>query len=133
MNVDGLYSRCPALATEEMSGDFLSQHGENAMSDDPLDGPSRPDDADAPLGGRAGGLQAVLAADFAEHGRDVVKALRLERPHDYLKLVASFAPKDPPLASPTIEDMTDDEFMRVLNALRSYAPAGGPAPDANGA
>lgn len=103
------------------------------MTDDPLDVSSRPDAADGQLGGRAVGLQAVLAADFAEHGPDVVKALRLERPHDYLKLVASFAPKDPSPANPTVEDMTDDEFMRVLNALRSHASAGGSAPDANGA
>jgi hypothetical protein len=78
-------------------------------------------------------LQAVLAADFAAHGPDAVKVLRLERPHDYLKLVASLIAKDSPAPNPTVEDMTDDEFTRVLNALKSYASAGGSAPDANGA
>jgi hypothetical protein len=103
------------------------------MSDDPLDTSSRPPAADGQPGAPARGLPAVLAADFAEHGADAVKALRLERPHDYLKLVASLATKDPPATNPTVEDMTDDEFMRVLNALRSHTFAGGAAPDANGA
>jgi len=103
------------------------------MTDDPLDASTRPGDADDAVGVRGSGLHAVLAADFAAHGPDVVKALRQERPHDYLKLVASLAPKDAPAANPTIEDMTDDEFTRLLNALRSHAPAGDSAPDANGA
>jgi|SRR5215467_2290097 len=98
------------------------------MADETLDASSPSDDADGPPGVPARGLQAVLAADFAQHGADAVKALREERPHDYLKLIASLAPKDPPSANPTVEDMTDDEFIRVLNVLRSRAPSGSSAP-----
>ena len=100
------------------------------MTDEIPEASRPPNDANGPPPGmppRA--LQAVLADDFAQYGTDAVKALRVERPHDYLKLVASFAPKDPPPANPTVEDMTDDEFIRVLNVLRSRAPAGGSAPD----
>ena len=109
-----------------MSGDFFFKHGDNVMTDDPLDAPSRPAAPQGQSGASSAGLQAVLASDFAQHGADTVKALRLERPHDYLKLVAAFMPKDLPLANPTVEDMTDDEFIRVLNALRPRAPGGSP-------
>jgi len=99
------------------------------MTDNPLDGSSSPrvikDQPAAP----SAGLQVVLASDFAQHGADAVKALRLERPHDYLKLVAAFMPKDLPPAAPTVEDMTDDEFIRVLNALRPRTSGRGSAPD----
>ena len=53
-------------------------------------------------GGRAAGsrnkLQAVLieniAEDFAEHGAGVIRIVRLERPTEYLKVVASLIPKE---------------------------------------
>src|SRR5438445_8689816 len=95
-------------------------------SEQPLGAPNRPAPPKFQPGSSGVGLQAVLASDFAKHGADTVKALRLERPHDYLKLVAAFMPKDLPPANPTVEDMTDDEFIRVLNALRPRAPGGSP-------
>ena len=100
------------------------------MTDDPLDASSCPRITEGQPATPSAGLQVVLASDFAQHGADAVEALRLERPHDYLKLVAAFTPKDVPLPSnPTVEDMTDDESIRVLNALRPRAPGGSPAPD----
>jgi hypothetical protein len=100
------------------------------MTDDPLDARSCPRATEGQPEAASAGLQVVLASDFAQHGADAVKALRLERPHDYLKLVAAFTPKDiPSPANPTVEDMTDDEFIRVLNALRPRAPGGSSAPD----
>ena len=99
------------------------------MTDDPLDAPSCPRVTEGQPAAPSAGLQVVLASDFAQHGADAVKALRLERPHDYLKLVAAFMPKNLPPANPTVEDMTDDEFIRVLNALRPRATGGNPAPD----
>jgi len=35
----------------------------------------------------------VLAEDFEAHGKDVIEKVRAERPHDYLKIVASLVPK----------------------------------------
>ena len=128
MHVGGLDPRCPALAAEEMSGDFSIKHGDNnVMSDDPLDTPSCSPATEAQPAASNAGLRAVLAFDFAQHGADTVKALRLERPHEYLKLVAALVPKDLPPAKPTVEDMTDDEFTRVLNALRPRASGGSPS------
>ena len=37
---------------------------------------------------------AALAEDYERHGASAIAALRDERPHDYVKLVASLLPKD---------------------------------------
>jgi hypothetical protein len=99
------------------------------MTDDPLDASTCPRATEDQPGASSIGLQVVLASDFAQHGAEAVRALRRERPHDYLKLVAAFTPKDLSPANPTVEDMTDDEFIRVLNALRPRDSRGSPAPD----
>jgi|SRR4051794_5490308 hypothetical protein len=100
------------------------------MADDPLDPPTCPRTTDDQPGASSASLQVVLASDFAQHGAEAVRTLRRERPHDYLKLVAAFTSKDMPApANPTVEDMTDDEFIRLLNALRPRAAGGGPAQD----
>ena len=39
---------------------------------------------------------AALAADYEAHGAAAIATLRQERPHDYVKLVASLLPKDAP-------------------------------------
>lgn len=86
-------------------------------------------------GGRAGARNAfsrtfmdVIAADFAQHGKDAVEMLRQERPHDYLKLLSTLLPKELPSDVPTVEDMTDDEFTSMLNAVRSLVTARGSEP-----
>jgi hypothetical protein len=99
------------------------------MTDDPLDPSTCPRATENKPGAPGAGLQVVLASDFAQHGAEAVRALRRERPHDYLKLVAAFTPKDLSPANPTVEDMTDDEFIRVLNALRPRDSGGSSAPD----
>jgi hypothetical protein len=82
-------------------------------------------------------LQA-MEVDFGEHGKGTIRALREERPHDYLKLVATLVPKEFSANDPGLKDMTDDELASVLSALRSAIAAkesergrdgSGPAPD----
>ena len=59
--------------------------------------------------------------------------LRTRRPHDYLKLVAAFLPKKFQGRDPVFEDMSDEEFFKVLTAVRAAvaehekAQAGAPA------
>src|SRR5262245_9475151 len=38
-------------------------------------------------------LLEVLEKDFAEHGASVIEAVRIGRPHEYLKVVVSLMPK----------------------------------------
>ena len=49
---------------------------------------------DALRAGLSEAFVAALASDYAEHGAEAIAALRQERPHDYVKLVASLLPKD---------------------------------------
>jgi Family of unknown function (DUF5681) len=66
----------------------------------------------------------VLADDFDLHGQGVVEKVRTERPHDYLKIVASIMPKQMELeevrrSARRAEDMTDDELVAVIDELEA--------------
>jgi len=78
-------------------------------------------------GGRQHGsrnrLQAAfveeLAKDFEEHGPGVIKIVRVERPSDYLKIIASVLPKEwlLPDTGP-LSDLSDDELGKVIAFAR---------------
>ncbi len=46
-------------------------------------------------------LLQVLEEDFAEHGAAVIEAVRVKRPHEYLKIVASLMPKQLEIGGPS--------------------------------
>lgn len=63
----------------------------------------------------------ALADDFEAHGKGVVEKVRMERPHDYLKIVAAVMPKRmevedvaPPLRRAF--ELTDDELARIAQS-----------------
>jgi hypothetical protein len=62
-------------------------------------------------------LQALID-DFDSHGVGVIEKVRDERPHDYLKIVASILPRRMELEDATPEkhpsEMTDDELNALL-------------------
>ncbi|HEY0525554.1 MAG TPA: hypothetical protein VGD08_19335 [Stellaceae bacterium] len=69
---------------------------------------------------------AALAADFAQHGPTVIAAIRAEKPVEYLKLLASLLPKEPPLPPPVpdpIDGLTDDELTACIAELRAQIAA----------
>jgi hypothetical protein len=76
----------------------------------------------------------TLSADFARKGKKPVEMLRTRQPHDYLRLVAAFLPKKFQGRDPVFEDMSDEEFFKVLTAVRAAvaehekAEQGGSAP-----
>jgi len=59
----------------------------------------------------------ALAEDFATNGTGVIEAVRQERPHEYLKIVAAVLPKQMQLEDLTpkrkAEDLTDDELASI--------------------
>jgi hypothetical protein len=69
-----------------------------------------------------------LSRDFAANSDTVFSDLRKDRPHEYLKLIMSFLPKEA-LAEKTLGDMTDDEIIDFALEFRSIVRAlpGGPA------
>lgn len=81
-------------------------------------------------GGGAGGrlpgsrnrLQKVfvdaLAKDFAEHGAGVINIVRIERPAEYLRVVASVLPKEFVVTDAGLGDLSDEEIMEALAKIR---------------
>ena len=60
-----------------------------------------------------------LQADWAEHGSAVIKTVRAERPHEYLKVVASILPKELNVRVDPLDEMDDDELTAILAAARA--------------
>jgi hypothetical protein len=62
-------------------------------------------------------LLEALAIDFDDHGKEVIEKVRIERPADYLKIVASLVPKqmeiDDLRTSRRAEDLSDNELAAI--------------------
>lgn len=67
---------------------------------------------------------AKLQADFEEHGATTIEAVRKDRPHEYLKVVASILPKELNVRTDALNEMSDDDLASMLDAVRSAVLAG---------
>jgi hypothetical protein len=93
---------------------------------DPKTGKFLPGHSPTPGGGRPVGtrnrltthLLNVLCKDFEEHGEAVVKITRIERPVEYLKIIASLLPKELQVNDAKLGDMTDEEIAGLLATVR---------------
>ena len=61
---------------------------------------------------------AAMAADFEEHGVTAITSVRAERSGDYLKIIASIVPKELHVKDASLDDMTDNELIELLAAVR---------------
>jgi hypothetical protein len=76
----------------------------------------------AKTGGRAKGVRNRLShsfleplhKDFVEHGEEVIRIVRVERPHEYLKVVAYLMPKELEIIDSRLQDITDDELIAYI-------------------
>ena len=59
-----------------------------------------------------------LAKDFEEHGPEVIKIARIERPVEYLKIVAATLPKEFEITDHRLEDISDDELDALIDFAR---------------
>lgn len=59
-----------------------------------------------------------LAKDFEEHGAEVIKIARIERPVDYLKVVASVLPKEFEITDSRLEEISDGELDALIELAR---------------
>ena len=86
--------------------------------------PFRPGQSGNPLGRPRGARDKLgtafvqaLAQDFHVHGAKVIAKVRRDRPHDYLKIVASTIPKDTPeepLLSRSPDLFSDEELTAIM-------------------
>ena len=61
-------------------------------------------------------LQDMLA-DWKEHGAAVISAVRIDKPDQYLKVVAAVLPKELNVKVSELDDLTDDQLARQLAAI----------------
>ena len=66
---------------------------------------------------------AALSDDFEQHGEAVIAEVRADKPHEYLKIVASIVPKEFTVNNVTTSDLSDEELIERLDQVRSYAAA----------
>src|SRR5262245_34104012 len=60
-----------------------------------------------------------LQADFAEHGEGVIRIVRVEKPVEYLKVVAAILPKEFHVKDTTLDEMTDEQILEALDTIRA--------------
>ncbi len=60
-----------------------------------------------------------LQADWEQNGIAVIATVRQERPHEYLKVVASILPKELNVRVDPLDEMDDDELSAILAAARA--------------
>jgi hypothetical protein len=80
----------------------------------------------ARTGGRARGTRNRLShsfleslhADFLEHGEEVIKIVRFEKPHEYLKVVAGLMPRELDITTSHIEQISDEELDAFITYTR---------------
>lgn len=57
----------------------------------------------------------ALAADFAEHGIDVIKVVRVEEPATYLKVIASLMPKELEISDNRLQEISDSDLELFIS------------------
>jgi hypothetical protein len=60
----------------------------------------------------------ALAKDFEEHGEGAIRIMRVERPAEYVKVVASLMPKEFLVTDNALGEMSDDELLAAIQSIR---------------
>lgn len=86
--------------------------------------PFQPGNPGRPKGSRNKLGEAFIEAmhdDFLTHGKEVIETVRAEKPDQYLKVIASILPKELHVKDASLDDMSDNELIELLAAVRSLA------------
>jgi hypothetical protein len=65
----------------------------------------------------------ALSEDFGDHGVAAIQTVREERPHEYLKVVASLLPKHVEIKDATLEELGRGELASLVDAIRAATEA----------
>jgi hypothetical protein len=63
-------------------------------------------------------LLEAIAKDFEEHGEETIKITRVEKPTEYLKIVASLLPREFEITDSRLTDISDEEIDRIIDLAR---------------
>lgn len=75
-----------------------------------------------PKGSRNKLGEAFIAAmhdDFVQHGPQVIETVRIEKPDQYLKVVASILPKELNIKTDAFDGLSDEQLAALVVAARS--------------
>jgi len=61
----------------------------------------------------------ALHADFTAHGVAAIEKVRIERPQDYVKVIASLLPKQVEIKDDAFGDLSDEQLVAIITAARS--------------
>ena len=78
-------------------------------------------------GGRAKGAKnrlshaflTALAEDFEQHGVEALKIARIERPVEYIRIVAGLMPKEFEIMDSRLADLSDEDLDAFIAKLRT--------------
>jgi hypothetical protein len=65
----------------------------------------------------------ALALDFEEHGIETIRICRVEKPNEYLKIVAGLMPKEFTLEDNRLGELSDEELDAVIEYARGKLTA----------
>lgn len=97
----------------------MSDQGDNTPAKRPWGKPFQPGNPGRPKGSRNKLGEAFIQAmheDFLEHGKDVIETVRLEKPDQYLKVVASILPKELNIKTDAFDNITDEQLAAIVAA-----------------
>jgi len=60
----------------------------------------------------------ALAKDFEQHGEETIRIARVERPVEYMKVVASLLPKEFEFTDSRLADLSDDELDAFIELAK---------------
>jgi hypothetical protein len=60
----------------------------------------------------------AFAADFEQHGAEVIKIVRMEKPHEYLKTAAYLMPKEFEITETRLMEIPDHELDAFIEFAR---------------
>ena len=100
-----------------LSGEKRDEHGRFII---PPVSPGRPKGSRNKL---AEAFTQAMHDDFMEHGPKVIETVRVEKPDQYLKVIASLVPKDVNLNVNNLDELSDAELAeRVQSLAAQLAP-----------
>jgi hypothetical protein len=88
--------------------------------------PFKPGQSGNPAGRKTGSrvklseaFLAALCEDFAEHGRETIERVRIDKPDAYLKVIASILPRQIDVKADPFEGVSDEDLVAMIRVTEA--------------
>ena len=72
----------------------------------------------------------ALYKEFEEFGSEAIRIARVERPHEFLKVIASIMPKEFEITDSRLKEISDDELDLLIGIAKRQLASGNSLRDA---